>query len=79
MFDISAGGACIIAAANPRPGTQFVLQMNLPTRPRGSVPIQTQVEVTHSIFSSGENGFKVGLRFTNLDMIAATAILQFVG
>lgn len=77
MLDISAGGAGILAPANPQRGTQFTLRVGLPKRPMGSTLIEVPVEVTHSIFSSSENGFKIGLRFTRLEPSAASAILQF--
>lgn len=79
MLDISAGGAGILAPANPQKGTQFVLRVAIPKRPTGNTPCDLPVEVTHSIFSSVENGFKIGLRFTRLDATSAGAIVQFIG
>jgi len=79
MLDVSAGGAGILAPANPQKGTQFTLRVGIPKRPTGNTTVEVQVEVTHSIFSAAENGFKIGLRFVRLDPATATAILQFVG
>jgi c-di-GMP-binding flagellar brake protein YcgR len=79
ILDISAGGAGLVAAANPTAGTRFQLQFMLPTRGNAMTTIRTQVEVMHSIYSGAEHGFKVGVRFVQLDLADAAAVVLFVG
>lgn len=76
-LDISSGGMAIVASANPKPGTSFTIQFTIPVKPKGGAPFTATAKVVHSVFSSGEDGFKVGLAFTNLDPPSASAILQF--
>ncbi|MFM9917016.1 MAG: PilZ domain-containing protein [Rhizobacter sp.] len=77
-LDISAGGMAIVAAANPRPGTTFSIQVSLPLRPKGFTAIEARVQVMHSILASDEQGFKVGLQFVSLDAPTAAAVIQYL-
>ena len=36
------------------------------------------IKITHSVFGNSENGFKVGLQFTNLSDSATSAIDKFL-
>lgn len=76
--DISAGGMGIVAAVNPPSGVTCLLRMSIPLKPQGSAVIDVQAKVTHSVFGNSENGFKVGLQFTNLSESATSAIDKFL-
>lgn len=77
-LDISSGGMAIVAAANPRRGTTFNIRLTIPVEPTGSVSFVTTAQVVHSVLSSAEDGFKVGLAFTKLEPASAEAIMQYI-
>lgn len=77
-FDISAGGLGIVAAINPKAGSTFNIRLNLVLTSTGSTTIEAPVEVTHSVFGSVEQGFKIGLRFLKLESSAISAIALFL-
>lgn len=76
--DISAGGMGIIASVNPQAGVTCLLRLALPLKPHGSTVIDVQAKITNSVFGNSENGFKVGLQFTNLSESATSAIDKFL-
>lgn len=78
IVDISLSGIRVVAPINPREGTIFLLRMRLPTRPSGSLPVETRVQVAFSILSGGEDGFTVGLSFLDLAPAAKQAIRDYL-
>lgn len=77
-LDIAQRGMDIVAAANPRPGTTFTIKCAIPVRPKGRTTIEVQAKVTHSVFCSTENGFKIGLTFVDPSSTASSAIRQYL-
>lgn len=77
-LDVGPGGLGIVAAANPKPGTGFEVEFVLPGKSRSPVPVKTSVRVIHSVFSSAEDGFKIGLSFVRLPPEVAQAISAFM-
>jgi c-di-GMP-binding flagellar brake protein YcgR len=78
-LDLSATGMGIVAQANPKPGMILVVRFLIPLRPSGYSPFEAKARVVHSVFSSAESGFKVGLSFTELSPASAAAALRFLG
>jgi c-di-GMP-binding flagellar brake protein YcgR len=78
MLDISAGGIGIVGVANPQPETVGSVRFSMPTSQFANSWFDAEVEVTHSIFSSDENGFKIGLRFLKIPSTLAAAIAAYI-
>lgn len=77
-FDISLGGVGIVAPVNPPPKTECDILLNIPSGSSSIVKMQVPSQVMHSVFSSSENGFKVGFRFTTMPQGLTAAILRFM-
>jgi len=77
--DISVEGIGIVAAANPRSGTTFTIQVTLPTRPTGATTFEAKAKVVHSILAGEEDGFKIGLTFSDITPEIEAAIQKYVG
>jgi c-di-GMP-binding flagellar brake protein YcgR len=77
--DISATGMGIVASANPKPGTVLDIRFSIPFPPNGQLPFESKARVVHSVFSSNESGFKIGLTFIDLPPNSAAAALRYVG
>lgn len=75
-MDIGAGGMGIVASANPKPGTTFAIQFNLPSKTGPATPMQVKVKVANSVL--GDQGFKIGLQFQGLDPASERVIRQFI-
>lgn len=78
-IDVSPGGMGIVAQANPPSGLGVVIRFTLPMRPAGRAPVEAKARVVHSVYSSAEGGFKIGLSFVDLPADSAAAILRFIG
>lgn len=76
--DISAGGMAILTTVQPPRGLNCTVLLSLPQTGREPVAIELPVTVAHSIFSSGEEGVKVGLSFNALPPDAAALVQRFV-
>jgi c-di-GMP-binding flagellar brake protein YcgR len=77
-FDISPSGMSVIAPINPRPGIVGELVMQFPVKPGASVPFESAVQIIHSVFSSSESDFRIGLRFISLPAELSAFIQQFL-
>jgi len=77
-LDIGAGGMGIVAGANPKPGTTFAIQFNLPAKTGPATPLQVRVKVANSVLGGDQGGFKIGLQFLALDPVSERVIRQFV-
>lgn len=77
-LDISVGGLSVVASVNPKPNTTYIVYFNIPIKPFGRITAEAQAMVVHSIFSSSESGFRIGLQFNKLSPEAYAAITQFV-
>lgn len=78
-LDISSGGLAIVAAANPRPGVQFLIRFPLAQKNGPHALFEARVRVVHSVFSSAEGGFKLGLSFVELPPASAILLIQALG
>jgi c-di-GMP-binding flagellar brake protein YcgR len=78
MVDIAQGGIGIVAAANPKSGTTFVIRWKMPVKSGGVLPVQAKVRVTHSVLARDTDGFKIGLQFVQLDAQTAAHVFEFV-
>ena len=76
-LDISEGGMAIVAPLNFKPGTAFQIRFNVPVLSKGVLAFTASVKVMHSVFSSAEDGFKIGLAFTNVPPASASALTQY--
>lgn len=78
-LDVSISGLAIVASINVSPSllcaVRFVLPEGLNT---GKHTIATAATVTHSVFASSENGFKIGLAFRNMPEELMMKIDRFV-
>jgi hypothetical protein len=77
--DISVEGLGIVAAANPRNGTTFRIQVTLPMRPTGTTTFETTAKVVQSILAGEEDGFRIGLKFSGLTPEIEAAIRKYMG
>ena len=77
-LDVSAGGMAIVAQANPPPGVVLGIRFMFPLKPSGYAPFEARARVVHSVFSSAESGFKVGLSFIDLPSDAAATIAKYL-
>jgi c-di-GMP-binding flagellar brake protein YcgR len=77
--DISVEGVGVVAAANPKNGTTFKIQVTLPTRPTGTTTFEASAKVVHSILAGEQDGFKIGLMFGGLTPEIEAAIRKYVG
>lgn len=76
--DISESGLGLVAAANPKIGTQFHVVFGVPgPTPLPSV-IKAHVTVARSILAMDEGGFKIGVFFNSLDEPSISAIKRFI-
>ena len=78
IVNISAGGLGVIAPENLAVGTNCQLRFDLPQVPTGQVTMYLSAMVMNSVFSSREDGFKLGLRFVNPTEDSASRIERFV-
>lgn len=78
-LDLSMGGMAIVAQANPKPGMELVIRFMVPLKPVGYTAFEARARVVHSVFSSSESGFKVGLSFIGLSAAASSAVHGYLG
>ena len=78
IVNISAGGLGVIAPENLAMGTSCQLRFDLPLAPGGHVTLYLSAEVMNSVFSSREDGFKLGLKFVKPTEESASHIERFV-
>lgn len=76
--DVSASGLGIIAPINPPPGMACNIQFLLPIEPGRNLSLSATALVTHSVFTQAENGFKVGLMFTDLSTQTVALLTRYV-
>ncbi len=76
-LDVSVSGVAIVAAVNPPAGMRLELEFLLPGR-KGVVPVRARGQVMHSVLCGAENGFRVGVTFTELDDASRRAIEAYV-
>ncbi len=62
-LDISVSGVGIICSTNPAAKTPCSIRLSLPMKSSGLRLLELQAMVVHSVFSSANDGFSVGLLF----------------
>ena len=77
-LDIGAGGMGILAGANPKPGTGFVIQLMLPSKTAAPTPFQAKVRVANSVLGGDLGGFKIGLQFVDLEPATDSLLRQYL-
>jgi c-di-GMP-binding flagellar brake protein YcgR len=76
--DISAGGMGLVGSVNPVPRTACAIRLALPVSAWDRVNIEAQGRITHSVFSSKDGAFKIGMQFVDLPAVIAVAINRYV-
>lgn len=76
-YDIGLGGVGVIADVELKPGAELFVRIPLPAMP-DIVIIETRAKVAYSILGNDMEGFRIGLRFLNLDANASSALRQFL-
>ena len=77
-LDISTSAIGNPASVNPRVGQTFPLLLAPPDAPRGTARVEMSVSVVHSILTSAEGEFKVGLRFGQLSPAAIDLVRKYL-
>lgn len=72
-LEINPSGIALAVAANPPVGMLLELDLSIPVR-GGPARVHAKGQVTHSVLSSAEGGFRVGVKFVALDEAARNAI-----
>jgi c-di-GMP-binding flagellar brake protein YcgR len=78
VLDICVDGMGIVAPANLPTSANCGIRFVMPLVPRAGARVEAQVQVIYSAYSSGEDGFRIGLRFTSLSPEMASAISRFM-
>ncbi len=76
--DISQGGMLVVAPFNLKSGAVVNIQLALPMRAPRATPFEARAQVVHSVLASGQDGFKVGLKFIALTPASAAAVTQYL-
>jgi len=77
-MDISASGLGVISSVNHAVSTNGLIRLPLKLKPNRLLTFDVHVEVMHCIYSSKEDGFKVGLRFTHVPLDFAGAVIEIM-
>lgn len=77
-LDLSVSGLGLVSPVNPPVGTRCQVRFSVPTREHGPMSIDAFAVVARSIFSSADDGFRVGLMFENLAADAKREVQRFV-
>ena len=72
--DISAGGIALRSHINFPADTLCKVEINIPIT-KGMLSFEENAELKHTIFRSGEDGFILGLHFTEIEPSLQTAIV----
>jgi len=76
-LNISIGGMAIQSPLNLKSGTKLGIIFQVHIGSRFST-VQAECEAMHSIFGAGGDGFKTGLRFTQLSEAYRQTITNFM-
>lgn len=76
-LDVSVSGMAIVAAVNPPPGMSFDIEFELLVGGRGAT-VRAKAQVMHSVLSSADSGFRIGLNFLSIEPASVTAIEQYL-
>jgi c-di-GMP-binding flagellar brake protein YcgR len=78
MLHISAGGMGIVGPANLPAKTTGLLRLSIPRKSVGSDTFDVNVVVTHSVYAGSEDGFKIGLEFSNMPAAMSSAVSAYL-
>jgi c-di-GMP-binding flagellar brake protein YcgR len=76
--DISVGGIGLVAAANAPLGLEVQLRIPLPFGASGTQHFEVRARVQHSVFSSRDDGFRIGMVFLRPSDRLVVAIGDFL-
>ncbi len=76
--DISKGGMCVISPNNLPPQAKCKIRFMLIIPPNTQKMCEIQTQVMQSIFSNAEDGFKVGLKFGEIDAETSALLDRFL-
>lgn len=76
LFDVGLDGLCVVLA-RPLSSLQCSIAFDLPG-PQGPARLTLAARIAYSSFV-GPQSFKVGLRFTSVDSVAAQVLAAFIG
>lgn len=78
--DVSIGGMAIVTPLNLKKDVMLVIRFTIPERSRNSpaADLFLHVQVMHSVLARDVDGFKVGLRFVNIDAKSQEVLRDFV-
>lgn len=77
-LDVSVSGLGLLIPLNPRQGTRCVLSFHMPPGDDRLPPWTTPAVAMHSIYDGTENGFKVGMQFSDLPEVCRSLIVRYV-
>jgi c-di-GMP-binding flagellar brake protein YcgR len=77
-FDLSPGGVGIVSPGHAKTGLRVAVSFNLPVKGGGQRPVKAEAEVMYTVFSSSDDGIRIGARFVSLDAAAQQAISDFL-
>lgn len=77
-LDVSVSGLGLVAPVNPPQGTPCSVKFAVPTQADRFVTLSAQAVVTYSVYVRNEDGFKLGLMFSDLPFEAGAVILRYV-
>lgn len=78
LFDISEGGVCVISQMNLRNGLSCRLSTSILLAPPTPTLLKHKVEIRYNVYSYSDGGFRIGLRFDELDNTVAEAIRKYI-
>ena len=76
--NVSAGGAALIAPENLPIETGCEIRLDLPTTSAAKLTLYMKAVVVNTVFSSREDGFKTGLKFTHATAEQLARLNEFV-
>jgi c-di-GMP-binding flagellar brake protein YcgR len=77
-LDIGAEGAAVVADLNPGEAAPLAIKLRLPARPQGSQLFEAPAHVVHAVLAGREAGFRLSLKFGQLDAEAKKALSGFL-
>lgn len=76
--DVSIGGLAVVAPVNLKKDVMLVVRFAVPVRNLPAADLFLHVQVMHSVLARDVDGFKVGLRFINIDAKSQDILREFV-
>lgn len=77
-IDISLGGIGVISDAKLPMMAEGMIRLSIPTMQQTVVDVICRATIMHCIYNGDLDGFKVGLKFTEMSMPTRDAIYRFI-